>query len=53
LLASAGYFFGKDWKILIEYLQIYEKVALSLAIAIIVIIVAVWLIKKYVIKKNK
>ena len=53
LLAYLGYYFGKDWQRLFEFLHIYEKTAIFIVALIIVSAVAVWFIKKFMLKKSK
>ena len=46
LLALAGYHFGKDWQSLLEFLHLYERVAILIVIGIIIILLLIWLIRK-------
>jgi membrane protein DedA with SNARE-associated domain len=51
LLAVVGYYFGKDWQSLLEFLHIYEQVAITIVIGIIFILLVIWLFRK-TIKKS-
>jgi membrane protein DedA with SNARE-associated domain len=53
LLAYAGYYFGKDWKRLSEFLKLYQKATFFIVIAVITIALSIWIIKKIILKKKK
>ena len=47
ILSYAGYYFGRhDWKILIGYLYIYDKIVITIVILIVLIATVFWFINK-------
>ena len=52
LLAYTGYYFGKDWNRLLDFLKLYERATISIAIGLTVIAIMIWLIKKFVWKSK-
>ena len=46
ILSMAGYYFGNDWKTLVEYLRIYDKVAVLLVIFIAVFATIFWFVSQ-------
>jgi membrane protein DedA with SNARE-associated domain len=47
LLAFAGYYFGKDWQRLLEFLHLYEKAAFLIAVSIIIVALSIWLVRTF------
>lgn len=52
ILSTAGYHFGNNWRILVAYLQIYDRIVALLIIVFVVIAVLFWLIRKHKAKKG-
>ena len=48
LLAMVGYYFGKDYPRILEFLHTYEKITFAIVIFIIIIGIAIWLIKRQI-----
>ena len=51
ILSTAGYYFGNDWRTLVEYLEFYETAVLIMISAVIIIALIIWLTKKRKVKE--
>jgi membrane protein DedA with SNARE-associated domain len=52
ILSLAGYYFGYDWRTLMEYFHLYEKIVITAVIVIIVVAVVIWVIRKCILNSN-
>ncbi|MDR0926964.1 MAG: DedA family protein [Ignavibacteria bacterium] len=52
ILSVAGNYFGKDWRELVTYLQIYEQIVILVVIAIAIVALGIWLLRRFVFKKK-
>ena len=52
LLALVGYYFGKDYQRILDFLHTYEKITIAIVMVVIVIAVTIWFIKRKMLKKN-
>jgi membrane protein DedA with SNARE-associated domain len=53
ILSTAGYYFGNDWKTLIQYLHIYDKIVIIVVSSCVVIATVIWFLGKRIKCFNK
>jgi membrane protein DedA with SNARE-associated domain len=52
ILSLVGYYFGYDWRTLMEYFHLYEKIVITAVIVIIAVALIILGVRKWILKSN-